>query len=180
VLLAVARGQFRSEAWAVNDRGQAAGTATTGSGATHAFLWDPANGMRDPGTVGPRSGGVVGLNGRGQVAGVVVSASGQRRATLWTPTALAPRESVKVARAGYGNVLWVDVTPDRGSQHWTFRVQKRTTSGSWTTLPAGYRTQGSADTRALTLGPGTFRVRVDSRFGYRGTTSAAVRLTRPT
>lgn len=91
-----------------------------------------------------------------------------------------PTVRVAVAKAGYGNKLRVDVDPDRASGYWTFRVQRRTSTGAWSTLPTTYRTYGSAEIRTLTLGPGTFRVRVAAKSGYLGATSAAVRLTNPT
>jgi probable HAF family extracellular repeat protein len=164
----------------VNERGQVAGFSYPESGLTHAFLWDPVTGMRDLGTLGGRESRVYDMNERGQVVGLTTTASGTKRAVLWTPSSLAPRVSVTVARAGYGNQLFVDVNPTRGSEYWTFRVQKRTPRGSWTTLPGTYRTQGTAETRTITLGAGVYRVTVAPRYGYRGATSAAVRLTRPT
>jgi probable HAF family extracellular repeat protein len=173
-------GGGRSAAVAVNERGQVAGTSDTESGERHAFLWDPVTGMRDLGALG-WDGQVAALNERGQVTGFSTT-SRHVRAVLWTPVSLAPRVSVTVARAGYGNRLRVNVNPDRyrASEYWTFRVQKRTRSGSWTTLPTSYRTEGIAETRTLTLGAGVFRVKVNPRFGYQGATSAAVRLTAPT
>ncbi len=91
-----------------------------------------------------------------------------------------PSVTVKVARAGYGNKLFVDVNPNQASGYWRFRVQKRSATGSWSTLPGVYRTAGRAETRTLTLGPGVFRVTVAGKSGYRGATSVAVTLTRPT
>ena len=88
--------------------------------------------------------------------------------------------SVKVSKAGYGNVLAVDVNPDRGSASYAFRVQKRAANGTWTTLAPVYRTDGNAETKSITLGKGTFRVVVPASTGYAAATSAAVTLTDPT
>lgn len=88
--------------------------------------------------------------------------------------------SVKVAKAGYGNVLSVDVNPDRGSASHAFRVQKRSTSGTWTTLATVYRTEGTAETKQITLGKGIYRVSVPAVTGYAAATSAPVTLTDPT
>jgi probable HAF family extracellular repeat protein len=158
----------------VNERGQVAGVADTASGERHAFLWDPVSGMTDLGTLGGDVTSVSGPNDSGQVAGMSAG-----RAVLWTPVALAPQVRVEVAQAGYGNKLRVNVNPNRIGDAWKFRVQKRT-AGVWTTLPTAYWTRGTAETRTLTLGPGRFRVKVANRYGYTGATSTAVRLTRKT
>jgi hypothetical protein len=130
--------------------------------------------MADLGTLGGDVTHVAGPNERGQIAGI----SG-RRAVLWTPVTWAPQVRVRVARPKYGNKLRVNVNPDRIGDAWKFRVQKRT-AGVWTTLPGVYRTWGTAETRTLALGPGRFRVRIANRYGYTGTTSTPVRLTRKT
>jgi hypothetical protein len=92
------------------------------------------------------------------------------------PTAV----KVSVAKFGYGNQLRVNVDPDKGSGYWSFRVQKRTTNGSWSTLPTAYTTTGTTETKTITLGKGTYRAVVAANHGYRGATSAAVTLTAPT
>jgi subtilisin family serine protease len=94
---------------------------------------------------------------------------------------LAPRPvSVSVAKAGYGNVLAVNVNPNRGAGSYSFRVQKRASNGTWSTLSTVYKTEGSAETKSITLGAGTFRVVVPASTGYGSKTSAAVTLTAPT
>lgn len=93
----------------------------------------------------------------------------------------APRAvSVSVAKAGYGNVLAVDVDPNRGAGSYSFRVQKRASNGKWSALPTVYKTDGAAESKSITLGAGTFRVVVPASKGYAAGTSAAVTLTPPT
>jgi probable HAF family extracellular repeat protein len=57
-------GGTTSEAVAINDRGQVAGSSTTADGSSHAFVWTLAQGMRDLG-----AGEAVDINVQGQVAG---------------------------------------------------------------------------------------------------------------
>ncbi len=74
--LGVAPGADGSAATALNNLGQVAGYNVT-AGWTTAFLWDPATGMRDLGSV-PGQTDIsmpVGLNDRGQVAGQAASTS---------------------------------------------------------------------------------------------------------
>jgi hypothetical protein len=107
-------------------------------------------------------------------AGNVGPASAVRVVT----TPLTPT-SVTVSRAGYGNVLRVNVGPNRGAASYAFRVQKRSGT-SWVNLPTIYRTQGDAETRSLTLPRGTYRVAVTAGAGYAASVSKAVTLTDPT
>jgi probable HAF family extracellular repeat protein len=167
-------------ATALNDSGQVAGNSDG-----HAFTWDSATGMRDLGSLGPwpAEGGVTALNERGQAAGSAdLTSTESLTAVVWTPSSLAPRVSVAATRTGYGDRLFVNVTPNRyrASENWTFRVQKRSASGTWTTLPGTHRTQGTAETRTLALGAGVFRVMVAPRFGHQGAITDEVRLTPPT
>jgi hypothetical protein len=74
--------------------------------------------------------------------------------------------------------LFVDVDPNKGTGSWSFRVQKRTPSGSWTTLATSYTTLGVTETRTINLRAGTYRVRVNAKYGYLGATSAVVSLAR--
>jgi hypothetical protein len=87
---------------------------------------------------------------------------------------------VSVAKAGYGNVLAVNVDPNRGAEAYTFRVQQRASDGTWTTLPDRYTTAGARETASITLGAGVFRVHVPAAGGYAAAHSAEVRLTAPT
>jgi hypothetical protein len=88
--------------------------------------------------------------------------------------------SVSAQRTGYGNRLAVDVDPDRDSAGYTFRVQKQTANRSWSPLPTTYTTTGSAETRTITLNPGTYRVHVPAAGAYGAAYSAQVRLTAAT
>jgi probable HAF family extracellular repeat protein len=72
--------------------------------------------------------------------------------------------------------LRVNVDPDKGSGWWTFRVQRQRADGTWRTLPRTYCTRGNRETRTLDLKRGTYRVRVQAKYGYRGTRSTPVQL----
>lgn len=93
--------------------------------------------------------------------------------TGWEPTA----QATVTTNAGRSKLL-VNVDPDKASGYWTFRVQARRTDGSWRTLKQTYRTQGSRETRTINLPAGTYRVRVQPKYGYRSSTSAEVTLAR--
>lgn len=85
------------------------------------------------------------------------------------------------ARGGYGNVLVVNVNPDKPDvRGYAFRLQKRTANGAWVTQPKGYRTDSLAETKSLTMPPGVYRVLVPAASGYSSAVSAPVTLTAPT
>ncbi|MGB8021381.1 MAG: S8 family serine peptidase, partial [Candidatus Nanopelagicales bacterium] len=84
------------------------------------------------------------------------------------PGGLRAVVSVSVAKAGYGNQLSVNVNPNQGSGCYTFTVQKRTSTGTWSTQSGSYNTEGDGETRTLTLSPGTYRVVVAGKYGYKG------------
>ena len=88
----------------------------------------------------------------------------------------APTVRVKVGTNVFKDQLRVDVDPNKGSGYWTFQVQKRTSTGTWTTLPTTYRTEGSGETKTVRLPGGTYRVKAAGKYNYRGTTSAEVSL----
>ena len=96
--------------------------------------------------------------------------------------AVTPRIAVAVTavKGGYGHVLVVNVNPDRGAASYAFRVQKRSTDGSWTTLPASYTTEGTSETKSIALSAGTFRAYVPASGPYGSAISPAVTLTAPT
>ncbi len=93
-------------------------------------------------------------------------------------TSASGRSAVKVTVRAVDNAsrLFVDVDPNRSSDYWPFRVQRRRSNGTWYTLPTTYRTRGTAETRTLYLNKGAYRVRVNAAYGYTGATSATVRL----
>ena len=55
-------------------------------------------------------------------------------------------------------------------------MQAKRADGTWRTLKKTYRTQGTRETRTIDLPAGTYRVNVRAKYGYRGATSAEVRL----
>lgn len=85
-------GGTRSEAYALNERGQVVGYSTTATGARHAFLWTPGAGMRDLGVLAEGLGSVArGINDRGDVVGQStlpippIPRNPETHAFLWTP-----------------------------------------------------------------------------------------------
>lgn len=104
-------------------------------------------------------------------------------------TPMAPVVTVRVKAVSGVSKLKVDVDPNRGTvargtpderqiQYWTFKVQVKRRDGSWKTLKKTYRTLGSKETRTVNLKKGTYRVVVNPKYGYVGSTSAEVRLKR--
>lgn len=76
-----------SEAYAINEAGAIAGKAQLASGAYHAFLWDPAGGMLDLGTL-PSGGQTMayGLNDAGEVVGGSIPPWLLTMAWRWSPS----------------------------------------------------------------------------------------------
>lgn len=109
------------------------------------------------------------------------NSAGSSAASAPSP-AITPRIPVAVTagKAAFGDVLAVNVNPDRGSASYSFRVQKRSANGSWATLPTAYATDGASETRAIVLGAGTFRAYVPASGAYASALSPAVTLTAPT
>ena len=71
---------------------------------------------------------------------VVVPASGRYGLAVSRVLVLTdPTVKVKAARSGYGDVLSVDVDPDRGSGYWTFQVEKQNDRGTWTKVTSTRR-----------------------------------------
>jgi subtilisin family serine protease len=88
--------------------------------------------------------------------------------------------AVGVARAGYGNVLAVNINPDKGAGSYVFRIQKLTANRTWATLPGFYRTEGAKETKNVALPKGGYRVVVPAAGGYGSAISRPVGLTAPT
>ncbi len=88
----------------------------------------------------------------------------------------APTAAVKVRAIGNRSKLRVDVNPNKGKGFWTFQVQKRV-GDTWVPLKT-YRTLGAKETRTVNLPKGTYRVVVNAKYGFRGTTSGPVTLKR--
>jgi hypothetical protein len=87
-------------------------------------------------------------------------------------------------KAGYGDVLKVEVSQDGGGTGsgigvFSFKVQKRSANGSWATLPPTFRTSGDG-IGMVTLGPGRYRAVIDAKAGFTGAVSNEVTLTEPT
>jgi len=121
-------------------------------------------------------------NGRAYTFTVRAANTAGQGLTSARSAAVSPRIQVAVtaAKAANGNVLAVNVNPDRGSSSYSFRVQKRSTNGSWSTLPTVYRSEGAAETKSITLSAGIYRAFVPASGAYGSAVSSAVRLTAPT
>jgi hypothetical protein len=110
------------------------------------------------------------ISGDGKVI-FAATATGPVAITGWEPTA-----HVTVGTNASLSKLVVNVDPDKGSGFWAFRVQVKRADGTRRTLKKVYRTQGPKETRTIDLPSGTYRVKVKTKYGYRGATSAEVRL----
>jgi probable HAF family extracellular repeat protein len=73
-----------SNAWAINNRGEVAGTSTTESGDIHAVVWSKSGVVADLGTLGGATSRAYAINDLGQVVGMSETASGDWHAFLWS------------------------------------------------------------------------------------------------
>ena len=94
------------------------------------------------------------------------------------PVVTPPTVQVRVKSVNSGNKLHVDVNPNMGQGHWTFKVQYKDGRGQWKTYRTTYKTFGNSETNTLNLRRGTYRVVVNPKYGYEGTTSYQVYLRR--
>lgn len=69
-------------AWAINDRGQVAGTSRVPGGDWHLFLWDRYSGMHD---LGPVASEPVRIDQNGQIVATARDPNGHARAFVWDP-----------------------------------------------------------------------------------------------
>lgn len=81
--------------------------------------------------------------------------------------------AVTLSVASRDGFILVDVDPDKGAGYWNLTLQRRTSGGGWATVGV-YRTRGSDETRVLAPSPGTYRVKVAGKYGWRGATSPAL------
>ena len=116
------------------------------------------------------------ISGDGRVVLVRVITADPERTEMVAITGWEPTARATVTTNAARSKLIVNVDPDKGSGYWTFRVQAQRTDSSWRTLKRTYRTQGSRETRTIDLPAGTYRVRVQPKNGYLGSTSAEVTL----
>jgi probable HAF family extracellular repeat protein len=75
---------LRSNAWAINNRGEIVGDSTTSSGQTRAVYWDSSRRPADLGTLGGENSTAFAINDLGQVVGASDNSSGARRAFMWS------------------------------------------------------------------------------------------------
>jgi hypothetical protein len=117
-------------------------------------------------------------DGKVVIAHAGVSAKGGCNTDYLAVTGWQPKVGVALAANADRSKLVVNVDPDKGSGYWTFRVQRQRANRTWTTLRTTYRTRGVTETRTVNLPAGTYRVRVNAKYGYRVTTSAPATLVR--
>jgi probable HAF family extracellular repeat protein len=87
-----------SEAFAVNELGQVAGSARLESSDFRGFIWDPDNGMQALGTLGGLYSEAHGINDLGQVAGYSAppeSPQGPSHAVIWQTT-IGPEHQIAI------------------------------------------------------------------------------------
>jgi probable HAF family extracellular repeat protein len=75
-------GGARSDAFAINELGQVAGSAERGDGSTHAFFFDQS--MHDLGTIGGVNSAATGFSQKGQVVGWSESAAGNIKGFIYS------------------------------------------------------------------------------------------------
>lgn len=117
--------------------------------------------------------GIIGSQVRAVLTGTATFAESVSTEIVVGPPPVAVTASA-VSRKGK---LRIDVDPNAGARYWKFKVERATASGSWKKVGT-YRTKGASETRTLNLRKGTYRVYVYPKFGYSGTDSSAVVLTR--
>ena len=93
--------------------------------------------------------------------------------TGWHPAATARVKPIVGASR-----LFVDVNPNKGRGYWSFTVQRLSPDGTWSRATRTLRTPGPKETRTVDLKAGTYRVVVKAKYGYLGTTSTRVNLSR--
>ncbi len=79
-------GGDESFAYAINNAGQVAGTSSSLSIDTHAFIYADVTGMTDLGTLGGYVSTAFALNNPGSVVGTAENSAGAMHAFVWTPT----------------------------------------------------------------------------------------------
>jgi Tol biopolymer transport system component len=92
------------------------------------------------------------------------------RASVQVPVSTGKRPTVRLRST---TRLVVDIDPNlSGTKVWKFVLKRRTATGEWERVGV-YRTRGAAEIRRLRVEPGTYRVRVRARHGYRAVTTRA-------
>jgi Tol biopolymer transport system component len=93
------------------------------------------------------------------------------RAAVQVPVSTWQRPTVRLRST---TKLVVNIDPNlSGSKSWAFVLKRRTATGAWERVGGVYRTRGAAEIRRLRVEPGTYRVRVRARRGYRAVTTRA-------
>lgn len=152
-----------SVAEGINGRGDVVGSSTIG-GQSHAFLWTPAEGMRDLGTLGGRSSAALAINDRQQVVGWAEDAAGRRHAFLWTETTgmlsldrIDPSRSLgspteAVAINSVGQIAGTILSSPNAIFRWspTGAGDLRTSLGGSTAAATGIDEEGSVSCQAQT------------------------------
>jgi chitodextrinase len=103
------------------------------------------------------------------------SAGASGASTMSASVTPGPPVVVLVKAVSRNGKLSVNVNPDKGAGFWKFRVQKQDPSGSWSNAKA-YKTKGKKETRTINLTKGVYRVVVESKYGFLGSTSTPVTL----
>ena len=95
-------GGNETSAFAINERGVVAGTATLATGEKHAFIAHGEN-SRDLGTIGGAESEALDINDHGVVVGISLVSNGDKRAFVWKDKVMTELTTPSILRARTGN-----------------------------------------------------------------------------
>jgi probable HAF family extracellular repeat protein len=101
-------GGLETIAYAINGRGQVAGSSRLPSEARHAVVWSPGSGILDLGTVGGANSEALGINSSGMLCGFSDTADGVQHAVTWV------NNSINDFTDDYGQAVGINDSGDSG------------------------------------------------------------------
>jgi probable HAF family extracellular repeat protein len=94
--------QSWSAGYGINNAGAIAGYSMIAPGVFHAFVWSPATGYTDLGTLGGTNSYAMSINDTGQIAGNAQLASGYSHAVLWSGGVIHDLGTLGLSSYAYG------------------------------------------------------------------------------